>query len=175
MVQSAKRGRRIRLKRQQVPGSALTWIYIVQEAPLKVGRKSHQDAFAATRRPPAEKIYPRTYFNTQTNNSEYKTRLQLFCTFIGVLLERSVATRGAFRASGCNPASPLPFIPIVRFTCLPMVLLPSNMAADLNSYDQENIFIPNTFPRSKAASAASSVRLRHNCACLHFYLLVFVG
>lgn len=76
MVQSAKRGRGIRLKRQQVPRSALTWIYILQEAPLKVGRKSHQDAFAATRRPPAEKMFTRTYFNT--NNREYKIWLYIY-------------------------------------------------------------------------------------------------
>lgn len=121
------------------PRAWLTWIYIVQEAPLKVGRKSHQDAFAATHRPPAEKIYTRTYFNTPTNNSEYKT---LFCTFIGELLSsHECATRAT-----CATASPLPFIPIVRATCLPMVLLPSNTAADLNSYDREYIFVRNTFP-----------------------------
>lgn len=133
---------------------ALTWIYIVQEAPLKVGRKSHQDAFAATRRPPAEKIYTRTYFNKQRNNAEYKRRLRLFCTFIGVLLRECCATRRRSHSApprpSVDPASPLPFIPIVRFTCLPMVLLPSNTAADLNSYDRENIFVRNTFPRMLA-------------------------
>lgn len=139
-----------------------------------MGRKSHQDAFAATRRPPAEKIYTRTYFNKQRNNAEYKRRLRLFCTFIGVLLRECCATRRRSHSApprpSVDPASPLPFIPIVRFTCLPMVLLPSNTAADLNSYDRENIFVRNTFPRMLAVRPPPFVWDTIARVCIFIYL-----
>lgn len=82
-----------------------------------------------------------------------------------------VHATGAFRFDA-RPDITFTFIRIVRFTCLSMLLLPSNTKAYLNSYGKH--LCPESFCLQNAWTPAS-VCMRHNCACLHFYLLVFVG
>lgn len=61
--------------------------------------------------------------------------------------QRAIEVR--FRSTALRPTLPSPFISIVRSTCLSMALLPSNTEADLNSYDRENICVPEYFCTSK--------------------------
>lgn len=103
----------------------------------------------------------------------------LFCCLnVPVLCRASLrcggatCTQRAHSVSMLDPTLPSPFIRIVRFTCLSMPLLPSNTKAYLNSYGKH--LCPERFCLQNAGTPAS-VCMRHNCACLHFYLLVFVG